>query len=70
MGSDEHLRTHSRNLHLDALLNELDDFLTLAAVAIDQCEHRVLNGEKVPRSEKIVSIFEDHTDIICCYNPC
>jgi IS5 family transposase len=31
---------------------------------IDQTERRVLNGEKVPASEKIVSFFEEHTDII------
>jgi len=42
----------------------LDHYLTMSAIAIDQCERRVLKGEKVPASEKIVSIFEDHTDII------
>ena len=26
---------------------------------------RILNNEKVPASDKIVSLFEDHTDIIC-----
>jgi len=31
---------------------------------IDQAQRRVLNGEKVPASEKIVSLFEPHTDII------
>jgi len=36
----------------------------LAARVIDQCERRVLNGEKVPSAEKIVSLFEVHTDII------
>ena len=49
---------------LDSLYIELDHYLNLAAAAIDQCERRVLRGEKVPASEKIVSIFEDHTDII------
>ena len=43
---------------------QLDHYLTMSAVAIDQCERRVLNGEKVPASDKIVSIFEEHTDII------
>jgi IS5 family transposase len=46
------------------LLDQLDHYLTLSAVAIVQCERRVLKGEKIPSSEKIVSIFEDHTDII------
>ena len=31
---------------------------------IDQTERRVFKGEKVSASEKIVSFFEDHTDII------
>lgn len=31
---------------------------------IDQAERRVLDGEIVPASEKIVSLFEPHTDII------
>jgi IS5 family transposase len=43
---------------------QLDHYLTMMAPAIDQCERRVLKGEKVPAAEKIVSIFEDHTDII------
>lgn len=55
-GSDPKLRL----LH-----EQLDHYLTLAAVAIDQCERRVLKGEKVPAEHKIVSIFEEHTDIIC-----
>jgi IS5 family transposase len=47
-----------------SLCEELDHYLTLGATAIHQCERRVLQGEKVPASDKIVSIFEDHTDII------
>jgi len=31
---------------------------------IDQTERRVFKGEQVPASEKVVSFFEDHTDII------
>jgi IS5 family transposase len=30
---------------------------------IDQTERRIIHKEKVPSSEKIVSLFEDHTDI-------
>lgn len=45
----------------------IDDVLhyrQLLARVIDQTERRVINGEKVPASEKIVSLFEPHTDII------
>jgi IS5 family transposase len=56
----------SENQHWQALHyhEQLDHFLTLSAVAIDQCERRILNEEQVPASDKIVSIFEEHTDII------
>jgi IS5 family transposase len=50
---------------LTALYEQLDHYLTLAAVTIDQCERRVLKGEQVPAEQKVVSIFEEHTDIIC-----
>lgn len=52
--------------HIEAIYfhKELDKYLTLVAIAIKQCERRVIKGEQVLASEKIVSIFEDHTDII------
>lgn len=43
---------------------QLAHFLPLVKVVIDQTERRVLLGESVPAEEKIVSIFEPHTDII------
>jgi IS5 family transposase len=43
---------------------ELKHYLKLARQVIDQTERRVFRGEKVPANEKIVSIFEPHTDII------
>jgi transposase, IS5 family len=42
----------------------LGHFLPLVRKVIEQTERRVLHGEQVPASEKIVSIFEPHTDII------
>jgi len=39
-------------------------FMPLVAKVIDQAERRVVRGEQVPAQEKIVSIFEPHTDII------
>ena len=39
-------------------------FKPLIYQVIEQTERRVFHGEKVPASEKIVSIFEAHTDII------
>lgn len=43
---------------------EMKHYLELALKVIDQTERRVLKGESVPSSEKVVSIFEPHTDVI------
>ena len=47
-----------------ALLLSLEHYLKLMARVIDQTERRILRGESVPAAEKVVSIFEEHTDII------
>ena len=43
---------------------EVDHYLPLIARVITQSERRVLQGELVPASEKLVSLFEPHADII------
>lgn len=42
----------------------LNHYIKLAEQVLDQTRRRVFDGETVPASEKIVSIFEPHTDII------
>jgi IS5 family transposase len=42
----------------------LDQFIPLVAQVIDQTTRRVLQGESVPASQKIVSLFEPHTAIL------
>ena len=46
------------------IADELRHFIPLVAQVISQAERRVLRGETVPPAEKVVSIFEPHTDII------
>lgn len=46
------------------LAAELARFVSLTERVIEQTRRRVLDGESVPASEKVVSLFEDHTDII------
>ena len=46
------------------VVEDLNNYIQLTCQMIDQTELRVLHGESVPASEKIVSIFEPHTDII------
>ncbi len=45
-------------------IDEVEHYRNLIERNIDQAERRILNGEKVSSSEKIVSLFEEHTDII------
>jgi len=46
------------------LARRLERAIGLLVKVMDQTERRVLKGETVPASEKVVSFFEDHTDII------
>jgi IS5 family transposase len=46
------------------LAEKLERALNLLSGVIDQTRRRVINGEKVPASEKIASFFEFHSDII------
>ncbi len=43
---------------------EAEHFVPLIERIIDQTERRVLHGEKVPAADKLVSLFEPHSDII------
>lgn len=47
------------------LRQKLEHFLGLAQRVQDQAERRVLHGETVPANEKVLSLFETHTDVIC-----
>jgi len=46
------------------LMAEFSHYSELILRVIDQTERRVIRGEKVPSQEKLVSLFEPHTDII------
>lgn len=53
---------HEQSLpHLAAVLTH---YLELANKVVAQAHRRVIQGEKVPVEDKVVSIFEPHTDII------
>lgn len=47
-----------------ALQAEIDRIMPLAERLCDTTTRRVINGESVPSTEKVLSIFEDHTDVI------
>jgi IS5 family transposase len=46
------------------LASELEHYIPLVWMVVSQTERRVLHGESVPAEEKLVSLFEPHTDII------
>lgn len=45
-------------------LGQVQAYRALLMKVIDQTQRRVYNGEQVPASEKVVSLFEAHADII------
>jgi IS5 family transposase len=54
----------SDRLRVAADRKDLAHFVGLSSRVINQTERRVFHEESVPAKEKIVSIFEEHTDII------
>lgn len=54
-----------RDEQTQKLKSSLEQFVSRVEQVIFQAKRRVFEGEKVPASEKTVSIFEPHTDIIC-----
>ncbi len=52
------------NIVLFELLSEIKHYGDLARQVYDQTYRRVVQGESVPADQKVVSIFEEHTDII------
>ena len=52
------------NTALFPLFDDIENYLVLLEKVVDQTKRRVMLGETVPAQEKVVSIFEPHTDII------
>ena len=52
------------NIVVFELLNEIKHYGDLARQVYDQTYRRVIQGESVPAGQKVVSIFEAHTDVI------
>jgi IS5 family transposase len=47
-----------------AIQGEIDRIMPLAERLCDTTTRRVIKGQKVPSTEKVLSIFEEHTDVI------
>ena len=46
------------------LLKDIKHYGDLARQVYDQTFRRVVQGERVPADQKVLSIFEEHTDVI------
>lgn len=57
-------KTPTDTLTLEELRKDLTDYCPLGDRVVDQARRRILDGEQVPASEKLYSIFEPHTDLI------
>jgi IS5 family transposase len=69
LGAVKRLRKHRakdpvQRLMAEASANELEEYMLAAMQVLQQTYRRVLHQERVPADEKLVSIFETHTDII------
>jgi len=52
------------HIRIDAVRQRLETYVIRVKKVVDQAYRRVVKKENVPASDKIVSIFEEHTDII------
>jgi transposase, IS5 family len=57
-------RPAARTRPLERLRQQLAHYLPLLQQVIAQTERRVLYGEAVPATEKVVSLFEPHADVL------
>jgi len=62
--AEDILGQHPSDIQSFALLNEIKHYTALSEQVYDQTYRRVIQDEPVPAHQKVVSIFEEHTDII------
>lgn len=62
--SSFHPASIEQELSRITIKQELEHYLPLVRQIVCQATRRVIHGESVPASEKLVSLFEPHTDII------
>lgn len=60
----QQVRAESVSLATPAWIERVEHYRDLLLQVVNQTRRRVVDKEKVPTADKIVSIFEEHTDII------
>jgi hypothetical protein len=53
-----------KELIIEEMFIKIEEYIVHAERQIDQIQRRVMNGESIPHSEKVFSIFEEHTEWI------
>ena len=53
-----------KELIIEEMLKRIEEYIVHAERQIDQIQRRVMNGESIPHSEKVFSIFQEHTEWI------
>jgi len=53
-----------KSLHVSIKIMEIQNYIKHAERQINQIYRRVIKGEKIPHSEKVFSIFQEHTEWI------
>ena len=61
---DEAYKTLEKRADTHVWRARVDHYRPLIDTIIEQTQRRVINGEQVPAPDKLVSLFEPHTDII------
>ncbi len=61
---DDAHKVLENQLHAQAWCTRVQHYRPLILQVIAQTQRRVIDGERVPAADKIVSLFEPHTDII------
>jgi len=55
----------SRSSEFSSEISAIEQFMGDAYLQMDQIERRIINGEPIAHEEKIFSVFERHTEMIC-----
>jgi len=61
---DRAYKSLQKQPHSQAWQDQVEHYRPLIIKIIEQTQRRVINGERVPAEDKIVSLFEPHADII------
>jgi IS5 family transposase len=63
-GLEQNAYTYQGALLAEAIVLDLEHYLPLGRKVLDQAQRRIFWGEVVPATEKLYSIFEEHTELL------